>query len=85
MWLSNEPVSYQKVQSEQWEPVPRSSRLCAIADYLGSADSFDEAIGDYSVSSVVQVEAGLQDFIKAVRSRRPQTDLSRSRLENNLR
>ncbi len=23
MWLSNEPVSYQKVQSERWEPPPR--------------------------------------------------------------
>jgi hypothetical protein len=56
-----------------------------IAEYLGSIDHFDEAIGDYAVGYADQVERDYETFAKAVRSGRLKTDLSPSRLTTALR
>jgi uncharacterized protein (DUF2252 family) len=56
-----------------------------IAGYLGSIDHFDEAIGDYAVAYVDQVERDYATFVKAVRSGRLKTDVSPSRLATALR
>jgi len=56
-----------------------------IAGYLGSADRFDEAMGDYAVGYADQVERDYATFVKAVRSGRLKTDVSPSRLGAALR
>jgi uncharacterized protein (DUF2252 family) len=56
-----------------------------IAGYLGSIDHFDEAIADYAVDYADQVERDYETFVKAVRSGRLKSDLSRSRLATALR
>ena len=56
-----------------------------IAGYLGSADRFDEAMGDYAVGYADQVERDYATFVKAVRSGRLKTDVSPSRLAAALR
>jgi uncharacterized protein (DUF2252 family) len=56
-----------------------------IAGYLGKADEFDEAIGDYAVGYADQVERDYEAFVKAARSGRLKSDLSSSRLEALLR
>jgi uncharacterized protein (DUF2252 family) len=56
-----------------------------IAGYLGSTDSFDEAMGDYAVAYADQVERDYATFAKAIRDGRLKTDLSPSRLTTMLR
>jgi len=56
-----------------------------IAGYMGSTDSFDEAMGDYAVAYADQVERDYATFIAAVKGGRLKTDLSPSRLETMLR
>jgi uncharacterized protein (DUF2252 family) len=56
-----------------------------IAGYLGGSEKFDEAIGNYAVAYADQVERDYESFVKAVRSGRLKSDLSRSQLETALR
>jgi uncharacterized protein (DUF2252 family) len=56
-----------------------------IAGYLGKLDHFDQAIGDYAVGYADQVEQDYATFAAAVRSGRPKSDLSPSRLATILR
>jgi uncharacterized protein (DUF2252 family) len=45
-----------------------------IAGYLGNADRFEEAIGNYAVAYADQVERDYETFVKAVRSGRLKSD-----------
>ena len=56
-----------------------------IAGYLGSKDTFDEAIGDYAVAYADQTERDYKNFVKGIRDGRIKSDLSRSQLETALR
>ena len=56
-----------------------------IAGYLGSKDTFDEAIGDYSIAYADQVERDFKRFVSGIRDGRLKSDLSRSQLETALR
>ncbi len=49
-------------------------RAAEIAGYLGSSDSFDEAMGDYAVAYADQVERDYETFVKATRNGRLKTD-----------
>jgi len=56
-----------------------------IAGYLGSKDTFDEAIADYAVAYADQVERDFATFSGAVRNGRLKSDLSPSDLATALR
>ena len=56
-----------------------------IADYLGTSERFDEAIGDYATAYADQVERDYETFAKAVRSGRLKSELTPSQLETMLR
>ena len=56
-----------------------------IAGYLGSTDSFDEAMGDYGVAYADQVERDYATFAAAVKDGRLKTDISPSGLAAALR
>jgi len=56
-----------------------------IAGYLGSKDTFDEAIADYAVAYADQVERDFATFSAAVRNGKLKTDLSPSELTTTLR
>jgi uncharacterized protein (DUF2252 family) len=55
-----------------------------IAGYLGSKDTFDEAIADYAVAYADQVERDFATFTAAVRKGKLKTDLSPSELSTAL-
>lgn len=59
----------------------KAGDAATIAGYLGSANSFDEAMGTYAVAYADQVERDYATFVKAVRSGRLKTDFAPSALE----
>jgi hypothetical protein len=56
-----------------------------IAGYLGSKDTFDEALADYAVAYADQVERDHATFSDAVRNGKLKSDLSPSELTTTLR
>ncbi len=56
-----------------------------IAGYLGSKDTFDEAIADYAVAYADQVERDFDTFSHAIRNGKLKSDLSPSELTTTLR
>jgi uncharacterized protein (DUF2252 family) len=56
-----------------------------IAGYLGSKDTFDEAIADYAVAYADQVERDFATFSAAVRNGKLKSDLSPSDMSTALR
>jgi len=56
-----------------------------IAGYLGSKDTFDEAVADYAVAYADQVERDFETFGNAVRNGKLQSDLSPSELTTTIR
>lgn len=56
-----------------------------IAGYLGSKDTFDEALADYAVAYADQVERDFATFSDAVRNGKLKSDLSPSELTTTIR
>ncbi|HET7289167.1 MAG TPA: DUF2252 family protein, partial [Thermodesulfobacteriota bacterium] len=56
----------------------KAGDTCMIAGYLGSSDSFDDALVKYAQAYADQVERDYEAFRKAIRSGRLHTDTDES-------